>query len=91
MFVGFEHRVADAPIELRMVPRPPAHDVIGASAATTAAAWRKCCQRQLLRWHPDKWASRCMAESDAQEIQQLAAAMTRAVLREKERGYRGRE
>lgn len=71
------------------VPRPPAHDVIGAARATSEREWRAQWRRNLLVWHPDKWQALTERADDPDLLRELTASMTRAVLRVKQQGYHG--
>lgn len=91
-FAAFEARAAAAKRQGRCftvaeVPRPPSSDVLGAARAASATEWRRLCHRALLRWHPDKWQPLAASADDGPELARLTQAMTRAVLRAKERGY----
>ena len=73
---------------VRDIPRPPAHDAIGAARAPSEREWRAAWRKGVLLWHPDKWSALAEKVDDVVALTELTQAMTRAVLREKERGYR---
>lgn len=87
---AFERKLDDQAVRFSVkddVPLPPAHDPIGTALATSETTWRRQIRRALLVWHPDKWQKLLARADDARMLEQLTMRMTRAVLREKERGY----
>jgi len=89
-FASFEQALegdSGARFDVKDVPRPPVSDVMGAARVANEREWRAAWRRGLLLWHPDKWSSRAVGADDASLVLELAQAMTRAVLREKEAGW----
>lgn len=78
-----------APFRVRDVPRPPAADTVGTAYATSESCWAARLRKGLLLWHPDKWARYAARVDDAEQLRELTLSMTRAVLREKKRGWAG--
>lgn len=83
-FAAFERSLTSGgTFRVRDVPRPPSSDCIGAE--TSGREWKASWRSQVLRWHPDKWTSLSARADDASALLTLVQAMTRSVLRAKER------
>ena len=99
-FAAFEANLANVPaglpsVRLADIPFPPRGDPAGLSEAgvrsgnseEAASGRKKLLRKALLRWHPDKWGAVLgkVREEDKARLGEELAAITQALIREKDR------